>query len=141
LSEEDEGTRDQGIGTGREAAVSGSRVKGNWGKETGKRKRGDKKGGAVSGSAFLLTVKKRTGNEKQTRPPLSCRSCNLYQFYVVRCRTFLTLCLVKADALTFLQRLEATGLNSAVMNEQIATTIFFDESEAFLVIEPFHFSF
>jgi hypothetical protein len=66
---------------------------------------------------------------------------HLYQFYVVRCRTFLTLLDVEADALTFLQRLEAAGLNGTVMNEQITTVIFFDEPEAFLVIEPLYFTF
>jgi hypothetical protein len=66
---------------------------------------------------------------------------HLDQFYVVRCRTFLTLLDFEADALAFLKRLEARDLNGAVMNEQIATVILFDEPEAFLVVKPFYFAF
>ena len=66
---------------------------------------------------------------------------HLDQFYVVRCRTFLTLLDVETDALAFLQRLEAACLNGTVMDEQIAAVIFFDEPEAFLVIKSFHFTF
>jgi hypothetical protein len=52
----------------------------------------------------------------------------------------LTLLFIEPYALVFLQRLDA-GLNGAVMNEQIATVIFFDEPEAFPVTKPFCFSF
>jgi hypothetical protein len=65
----------------------------------------------------------------------------LQGFHIVCCRAFLALRNIKADALTFMQRLETLGLNGAVMNKHITTVILFDETEAFLLIKPLYFTF
>ena len=46
---------------------------------------------------------------------------------------------VKRYALTFLERLEATGVYCRVMREEILSTVFRgDEAKAFCVVEPLH---
>jgi hypothetical protein len=65
----------------------------------------------------------------------------LYGLYVFRRRAFLTLRDIETYPLTLGQRSETCSLNRTVMNEYIATFILFDESEALLLIEPFHFTF
>jgi hypothetical protein len=47
---------------------------------------------------------------------------------------------IEADALTFLQTFEAAILDSAEMHEHVAPALGRYESEAFALIEPFHFS-
>jgi hypothetical protein len=65
----------------------------------------------------------------------------LQGFHFVCCRAFLALLNVKTHSLTFMQRLETLGLNGAVMNKHITTVIFFDETEALLLIKPLYFTF
>jgi hypothetical protein len=61
--------------------------------------------------------------------------------YVFRCRALRTLLDFEADALALGQRLEANGLNGAVMNEHITAFVILDEPETLLLIEPLHFAF
>jgi hypothetical protein len=65
----------------------------------------------------------------------------LERLYVIRGRAFRALLDIEAYALSFRKRLEAFGLDGAVMNEHIAALILFDEPEAFLIAEPFDFTF
>jgi hypothetical protein len=65
----------------------------------------------------------------------------LQGFYVFCCGSLGALLDFEAHALTLAQRLEANGLNGAVMNEHIAAFILFDEAKAFLLIEPLYFTF
>jgi hypothetical protein len=86
--------------------------------------------------------------DKKRRPasflegaPRNGLQIRLYGFYVFRRRAFLTLRDIETDPLTLGQRSETCSLNRTVVNEYIATFILFDESEALLLIEPFHFTF
>jgi len=54
---------------------------------------------------------------------------------------FLALLNIERYALTLLQRLEALGLNRAVMYENVFAAIHFDEPKAFSVVKPFNGTF
>ena len=55
--------------------------------------------------------------------------------------TFLALDNFEFNVIAFLQALVALGLDGAIVDEHIRPVIATDESEAFCVVEPFHFTF
>src|SRR4030042_6450560 len=97
----------------------------------------------VAASLGVVTIIIKRGTPAPCCHGLECLlmgwQIRLDRFYVFRCRTFGPLHNIETDALTFGQRLEASCLNGAVMNEHIPAVILFDEPEALLLIEPLHF--
>jgi hypothetical protein len=72
--------------------------------------------------------------------PFGC-AVGLQGLYVFCSRALLALRDIKAHALAFLERLETAALDGAEVNEEIAALILLDEAEAFLLVEPFDFTF
>jgi hypothetical protein len=48
---------------------------------------------------------------------------------------------IKANSLTFIERLESGPLNSAVMDKHVAALITLDKAKPLLFIEPFYLTF
>jgi len=60
---------------------------------------------------------------------------------ILRSWSFLTGDNLKADPITFSQRLETLPLNRGMMHEKVLAAFLLDKTKSFLIIEPFYFSF
>ena len=59
-------------------------------------------------------------------------------FHVYRHRPFGSLLFLEADTIAFIEALETQSLDTLVMDEQIFSTLRFDETIPLVVIEPFY---
>ena len=75
-------------------------------------------------------------------PPMRSQPYVVLQFYdVLRCRSFLTIDNLEADAITLGQRFESLCLNSGMMHEYILTSILLDKAKPLCIIKPLYCSF
>jgi hypothetical protein len=70
--------------------------------------------------------------------PLTTGNEALYHGYIGCGRTFGTLFDVEGDPVTFVERPEAGGVDSRMMNENIGTVFLLDKAKSLTVIEPLH---
>jgi hypothetical protein len=92
-------------------------------------------------SGFDLQIKKHAGVFDARRAFVEFQMKRLDGFNVFRFQAFFALDNVKTHLLSLVQRLEAAGLDSAEVHENIRAALLFDEAEAFAFVEPLYFTF
>jgi hypothetical protein len=94
---------------------------------------------------IVLPLQVEVNNIKTRRteraPRINCCSYVVLDYgYVKSLGAFVALSQFELDVCAFLQRLEAFAANGTEVHENIFATVSFDETEAFVVVKPFHFT-